>query len=450
MKKVFFNYAVLISTFLLSFCFSSCATVPGDHEPSIKSAQEGKYEKSLEFIESKKSKIYGKKSEVLYHLDSGLLQHYNKEWQNSIINLTAAESKIYDLYTKSITAEIGSFILNDNVLDYSGEDYEDIYLNVFNSLNFYHDGKVEDAVVETNRAVTKITLLSNKHLEELIKAREAAKLENAQIKSIDFHDSALVEYLRMLYCRAIGDYDGALTNQHMIKDAFLTQKKLYPFEVPESIDEEISIPKGKARLNVLAFSGISPIKDEVIIRDYGLINFSFALALPQLRVNEYPFTRIVVRAENVDTGKTIVQALELIESLENVAIETFNLHRDLLVAKAVARSITKTVATNVGMEVGKELSTSNDNSLAAVGLLFQLASIAGNITNQVTEHADMRISRYFPARASVTGITLEPGMYDVQVDYYGEGKKILHSDVHENVNLKAGKLNLVESVWLGK
>ena len=80
---------------------------------------------------------------------------------------------------------------------------------------------------------------------------------------------------------------------------------------------------------------------------------------------------------------------------------------------------------------------------------MQLASIAGNITNQVTEHADLRISRYFPAKASISGITLEPGMYDIQIDYYGQGNKILHSDVHENVNLKAGKLNLVESVCLG-
>ena len=445
MKKVFL-YCSILSIFL---CFSSCATVPGDHKPAVKSAQEGKYEKSLDFIENKKNKIYGKKSEVLYHLDTGLLQHYNNDWQASITNLAAAEQNIYDLYTKSITAEIGTFILNDTVRDYAGEDYEDIYLNVFNSLNYYHQGKIDDAVVETNRAINKITALSNKYQQELIKARQAAKLK-AEIKSISFHDSALAEYLRMLYCRSIGDYDGASTNQRMIKDAFTTQKNLYNFPIPESIDEELNVPRDKARLNVIAFSGISPIKDEIIIRDYGLADFSFALALPKLIKIAYPFSRIVVRAENVETGKTVVQAMDLIESLENVAEETFTLHHDVIYAKAIARSITKSVASNVGRSVGEQLSTSNDDGVAAVGILMQLASIAGNITNKVTEHADLRISRYFPAKASIAGITLEPGMYDIQIDYYGQGNKILHSEVQENVNLKAGKLNLVESVCLGK
>lgn len=444
MKKVFL-YCSILSVLL---CFSSCATVPGDHAAAVKNAQEGKYEKSLDFIEKKKNKIYGKKSEVLYYLDTGLLQHYNNDWQASITNLSAAEQNIYDLYTKSITAEIGTFILNDTVRDYAGEDYEDIYLNVFNSLNYYHQGKIDDAVVETNRAINKITTLSNKYQQELIKARQAAKLET-EFKSISFHDSALAEYLRMLYCRSIGDYDGASTNQRMIKDAFITQKKLYNFPVPESIDEELKIPHDKARLNVLAFSGISPVKDEIIIRDYGLADFSFALALPRLIKVSYPFSRIVVRAESIETGKTIVQAMDIIESLENVAEETFSLHHDVIYAKAIARSVTKSVASNVGRSVGEQLSTSNDDGVAAVGILMQLASIAGNITNQVTEHADLRISRYFPAKASISGITLEPGMYDIQIDYYGQGNKILHSDVYENVNLKAGKLNLVESVCLG-
>lgn len=446
MKKVLFCILSIITVLSVS----SCASVPGEHAPAIKSAREGHYEKSLEYIENKKDKIYGNKSEVLYYLDSGLLQHYNADWRDSIENLTAAEQKIYDLYTKSISAEVASYILNDNVRDYSGEDYEDIYLNVFNSLNYFYDDRIEDAVVETNRAINKIKALSNKYKQELLKAREAAKLEKEEIKSIAFHDSALAEYLRMLYCRAIGDYDGAATNQRMIKDAFMTQKNLYNFALPETIEEELSIPKGKARLNVLTFSGISPVKSEVIIRDYGLANFSFALALPELIKSEYPFTKIVVRAEDSKTGKTIVQSLQLLESLENVAEETFTLHKDVIYAKAIARSVTKAVASNVGMSVGDELVRSDDAGLVLAGALLQLFSIGGNITQQVTEHADMRISRYFPARASVAGITLDPGLYDLQIDYYGAGDEVIYSDWRENVSIKAGDLNLIESVCLGR
>ena len=62
----------------------------------------------------------------------------------------------------------------------------------------------------------------------------------------------------------------------------------------------------------------------------------------------------------------------------------------------------------------------------------------------------MRISRYFPARASVCGITLEPGFYDIKIDYYDKAGKLSHSDVRQNFELKSENLNLIESVKLGK
>ncbi len=451
----------IFSLLILSLLLISCASLPGEHKASIKSAQDGDYEKSLELIEKKKKTIYGNKSEVLYQLDTGILNHYNQNWQASIKHFTEAEKTIYDLYTKSITAQIGSFIMNDNVLDYSGEDYEDIYLNVFNSLNYYHLGKIDDAIVETNRAINKSRNLTVKYEEEILKARNAAKEAEAKNgkgsnsdslpkATITFHDSALVEYLAMLYRRGILDMDGAYTNQRMIKDVYITQGQIYNFEMPSSIDDELSIPKDKARLNVIAFSGLSPVKDEIAVKDYyGYSNYSFSLTLPELKRSPYTLTDIQVTATNVETGEAYNASLELLESIENVAVDTFLLHRDVIYAKSIARAITKSIASDVGMVVGEEMTKSGDSNVAAVGSLIQIFTMVGNVSRQVTDHADMRISRYFPARASVTGINLDEGIYDIVIDYYEKNHKLVRSDIRKNILIKKGKLNLIESAWLG-
>ena len=101
------------------------------------------------------------------------------------------------------------------------------------------------------------------------------------------------------------------------------------------------------------------------------------------------------------------------------------------------------------MVVGEEMTKSGDSNVAAVGSLIQIFTMVGNVSRQVTDHADMRISRYFPARASVTGINLDEGIYDIVIDYYEKNHKLVRSDIRKNILIKKGKLNLIESAWLG-
>ena len=60
-----------------------------------------------------------------------MLHHYNGDFEQSNTLLSKAETAFDELYTKSIGRAAASMLLNDNILEYSGEDYEDIYLNIF-------------------------------------------------------------------------------------------------------------------------------------------------------------------------------------------------------------------------------------------------------------------------------------------------------------------------------
>jgi hypothetical protein len=80
-------------------------------------------------------------------------------------------------------------------------------------------------------------------------------------------------------------------------------------------------------------------------------------------------------------------------------------------------------------------------------VVMELLSIGTQIFAEASERADLRISRYFPARAYVGGITLEPGLHSYSIIYYSGGK-VVDSFRQENVPIRAGGVNLAEAVCL--
>jgi hypothetical protein len=74
--------------------------------------------------------------------------------------------------------------------------------------------------------------------------------------------------------------------------------------------------------------------------------------------------------------------------------------------------------------------------------------IASAVSNEVTEKADVRTSRYFPASASVGGITVDPGTYLITVRYMDRTGRIISTEEFPDVSVQPDTLNLVESVCL--
>ena len=149
----------------------------------------------------------------------------------------------------SLTA--ASYLANDTVTEYCGEDYEDIYLNVFNALNYYHLGLEEDAMVEIRRIDEKLRLLAARHGTEITAAQQAL-LErgtdvpyDSEAAAVHFSNSALARYLSMLFYRARGRLDEARIDRDQIRLAFANQPAVYGFPVPDSVDEELRVPAGK-------------------------------------------------------------------------------------------------------------------------------------------------------------------------------------------------------------
>ncbi|MDR2897848.1 MAG: hypothetical protein LBU99_03465, partial [Spirochaetaceae bacterium] len=78
-------------------------------------------------LEEGRDSLYKTTDSVLYQLDTGILAHYAEDFSLSNQRLSQAEAGIYAYFTKSISQTVGSYLVNDSVMDYAGEEYEDIY-----------------------------------------------------------------------------------------------------------------------------------------------------------------------------------------------------------------------------------------------------------------------------------------------------------------------------------
>ncbi|MDR2634264.1 MAG: hypothetical protein LBC51_11695 [Treponema sp.] len=417
----------------------SCAT--GNPYLKVDNAVEaGDHHEGIAILEEEKKTIYRDKDAILYYLDKGMITHYAQEYDDSTKILQEGERAIEEAFTKSITMEIGSYLLNDKTREYDGEDYEDIYINVFNALNYYHKQQLEDALVEIRRMNNKLRFLASKYGELKTNLQQKALAEGGEVppnpeSPVQFSDSALARYLGMLFYRGIGNYDDARIDGDSLKVAFANAPSVYAYPLPPSLDEELRVPAGKARLNVIGFSGLSPVKTEETLRIPIPGPRYIKIALPVMESRPSQVQRIEVVFEDGTRFD-----LALLEDMEAVARETFKEKVNLIYLKSVIRATIKGVTSSA-------LGAAADNTEGGTSLLFSALSLGTQVFAEASEQADLRLSRYFPAKAYVGGITLDPGTYAFTTYYYGANGKRLAS-FENTLTVRADRLNLVEVVCL--
>ncbi len=433
---------ICVPLFLAALCVS-CATVRdfGDVDDGV---YWGDFAGAHEQLNEKKDRLYAKTDTVLYHLDSGMISHYGRFFDRSNEELAEAERQIYNNFTKSVTQAVGSYVVNDSVVDYAGEEYEDIYTNIFMALNYYHLGNMEDAFVEIRRFDNKQKELSTKYAAAILSARQSAPGDIDESVArygdsvIQFHNSALARYLSMLFYRSEGQYDSADVDRRLLLNAFAAQPQLYPFPVPSCIPSELEIPADKARLNFISFSGLAPRKHEEAIRVHLLSSgVYYKIALPVM--TDTPSQVASIRAV-FDTGEVL--PLEIIENISAIAKDTFKQKQALVYFRSLVRSISK-AASSIAFNLASD--SAEDNNM---GLLFSVLSLSSQVYTEVSETADLRMSRYFPGAAHIGGINLDPGVYSFTVEYLDAGRRLVASERFENVYVGPDRLNLVESVCL--
>ncbi len=423
------------------------------------------YQGALNQIEAARGKFYKEKEKALYYVDAGMLHHYNGDFEQSNTLLSKAETAFDELYTKSLGRGAASMLLNDNVLEYSGEDYEDVYLNVFKALNYVELNKFDDAFVEIRKINGKLSLLEQKH-KKMAKQYNSSKdkKKNFETGKNKFHNSALGRYLSMLLYRAEGKMDDARIDKEKIDEAWQLQSHIYNFSKP-SLNSYLN-RSDKAKINIISFTGRSPDKKantlyihteknllvigttkenphgKQSLETLDLIpwkdmkkGYHFKFQLPFMKTRKSNIGRIEVIIDD-----NIAIDLQQIEDIERVALETFKIKEPIIYLKTITRTIIKGLfAAKHKQEMKKKI----DNKL--LGFAARLATDA---LVDATENADLRIARFFPAKTSITEIEVTPGIHNIKVKYYSKNGSVLFVDDIGDKNVSRSELNLFESFYL--
>jgi len=443
--KIFGSFILLGGIGLL---FITCATKSEAYKDIETAVNQNDFERGIEAIragQERKMPIYPESNAISLYLDKGLLEYYAGNYRASAQDLIEAERLIQEAFTKSITADMASYIANDNTKEYPGEDYEDIYISVFNALNFYNNGNTEGALVEIRKLTLpsgKLDMLSRKYdeatksagnyfIDELKKLGLRISPELPQGDPVNFSNSALARYLGVLFYLDDNNEDSARIEYEQLKAVFTSNSKVYYNPIPKSIDGMRTFPVGKARLNIIGFTGLSPVKEEKVFEQDVPLAYPFdviKLKLPVFRKRPSAINRIEVEVHGYEKFE-----LELIEDMTAVIEETYNARFANMFFKTYIRALLKNAAAAIAADqAGK----------AGGGLVGLGALIVGKVTTDVSENADIRMGRFFPDKAYVGAIDLEPGTYTITVNFGSNAKEF------KDVNVKTGRINLIQAVSL--
>ncbi|MDR1931691.1 MAG: hypothetical protein LBQ57_02600 [Spirochaetales bacterium] len=405
------------------------------------------------------------KDEVLRYLDTGVLYHIAGEPKKSIERLTEAEILIEDNYTRSISDAAASFLLNDYSLVYFGEAYEDIYLNVFKALDYLKLNDFDGAYVEIRRVGEKLNLLEDKYGRIADSINESEDSAGAVPKGeIEFHNSALARYISMLLYRADRNVDSAAIDLAQLKRAFEDQPAIYDFGLPKNLDDMLT-PTSQARINIMAFAGPGPEKRASALRVTargGLIlitqetednsgnmkltdltpiafpvpgpGLNFKVETPVMSARHSRVTRIQALVDGKPAGD-----LSLLEKMDRVAMETFKLNETIILVRTVIRAVLTTAVTGTAKGVANDLT--KDSELGS--LLSFVGGIALDVAADIKEEADLRLARYFPAKAYAGEFLVAPGEHDVAIEFYNAAGDVIYTEEIPPREYAAGKLNLV-------
>ncbi len=447
--------ALLFITFLFWNC-SSIVTKTEFYKPIMLDLKNGDYLEGLKKLEvSELEGDYSDKDRVLLYLDKGIIFHYAEQYSKSNAAFEKAEFLIDSLYTKNISRGAASVLLNDNALAYSGEVYENLYINIFKALNYIHLNKFEDSYVEVHRITNKLKELNTYFKEDVAQLN---KSEDSKIKfdakDIEFYDDVFAEYISYLIYRASGDEDDSRISMQKANEAWVNHSDVYNYNPPNVLDSTIV---SGTFLNIFAFAGTAPEKIPIGARITTFDNF-ITISDPSLYyVEPIPFSGIKsgwnfkfefpsmkeagTFSNNIEVyiDSTFAGNLQLLENTANVAFKTFESHKNATFFKTAMRAIAKGIGAG---KLGESIKDNMDNKGLGDILAFVL-----NAAVDATEHADLRTWRTIPGYVFVGEFPIAPGNHNIEIRFLDSEGNLLASKTITNYLIN-NKLNIIESFYL--
>ncbi len=390
-------------------------------------------------------RLYGGKNTLLYFLDKGFILHLAKDYKKSIDTFEKSKSTFDELYTKSITGLLSTWVINDYMSAYRGEDFERVMINIFQSLNYLMLGNLGEALVETRDVDSRLNLINSRY-----KANEKnAYKEDAFArffmgflyeadKTREGYNNAFISY-----AKAVETYESDyarnynLDTPEILKENILAAAKFMGFgefakyraKYPKVNFLSLEEKAKKAEVYLVQYNGLSPEKVEnmlpVPFPDGYIVKYSF----PSYSQRYYSTRAAIISAKNKRSESFEAQT-QLGEDISAIAIKNLDDRKLRFIAKAIVSSTGKYL---IERKQGETIRKRYGDTAESVFRIFS------SLFNIFSSNADLRSWQTLPAEIRIARLVLEPGEYDLSAaDLDAQNQCLGRVDLGK-INLSAGE-----------
>jgi hypothetical protein len=363
-----------------------------------------------------------KKNLALFCMEKGMLLYLQSKYQEAVKHWLRSDQQLDILYTTSVSKTTGSFLLNDTITDYTGEDHERILLPIFSSLAFFAKNDPKNALVMIRRTYDIKKYLSQKsNSENIFKYDGFSSYFSGMVYEAEKEwDNAIVEYknaLKNIQNNPNFQRSQALISKDLARLAEFRNRNDILLEIKKN-NPNINWQKQSTLLEngevyIVYESGKSPIKvskEYLIPTDKTVVKISF----PDYQNVFYENHFVDVFLNNKHLGRSFI--MEDIGQMAKVAL-TNRRARDM--TKIAARVLAKDLVTR---------KIQNENPLGG---------LAANIFSVMTEVADTRSWTSLPDSLQIFRVIVPP-----QQEAHILLKIQKGPPFHFQVKLKAGEKKL--------
>ena len=405
------------------------------------------YQQALKVIKDNKG-AYPKRNAALYYMEEGILAHFALHYKESNESLSRAEQIMDELYTRSISKQTASFLINDNTIPYRGEDFESAMVNLFMALNYVGLGLRDEALVEARKVDNKLNIINSHY---------------AKDKKNVYKEDAFIRFLMGVLYEADGEDNDAFISYRKAEEIYRTDyKQNYGISPPvllienllssaKAMDFQVELmelqklysgvafmaptkKKEMAEIYFVHYNGLGPEKVEkkwiIPLPDAYIVK----VAYPKFKKRYYKIARGIATLNNLTSGVSYESSTILMEDIGSIAVANLENRTGRIRAKAIARATTKYLATKVTSRKAKK------EGGALAGLLVQ---VAGNVASAATEQADTRHWRLLPAEIRVGKLSVPPGAYKGRINFVNATGALVTSREINPFTLEGGEKRFV-------
>ncbi len=378
-----------------------------------------------------------KTPDIPYQFELGLVAHYANHFAESSAALDIAGDIAEDRYTKSVSKELGALITTDKLRPYSGAQYERLLSHYYRALNYVYLNQLDGALIECRRATALINYFKGEdEAYDFFGAAFLAHFSGMLFEAAREWNDALISYKQAAeYYKNAAEKTGVnapaaighallrLTRRLGFTDEFERYRDQYgePPEHPENHGELILFyetgyvpPKTETALMfpILKTDKMNDaekfvptlITREGAVYEEVKLEYLLRVAMPTIGSIRPRFSGISVAVEDNQATDGV-----LVADVENIAIETFNKERPIILFRTLLRGVGKYL-------LFRQANKKNE----ALGILTNFAGV-------VSEQADTRSWQTLPNQIFMVRMPLPAGMHTLNLSFLDAKGQVLSS-----------------------